>query len=125
MSKHTAATQMPPEKTQGLLVSYVLGFALSVTFTLIAYFGITENWFSGEAVLALLVLAVLQFVVQLFFFLHVGRETRPRWKLFTLFLAIVVVLIVVLGSIWVMYSLNYRMTSDRVEQYLKTQDGGI
>lgn len=125
MSKQISTNQMPPEKTQGLLVSYVFGFMLSITFTLIAYFGVTESWFNGKAIVALLTLAVLQFIVQLFFFLHVGRETRPRWKLFMLFLAIVVVLIVVLGSIWIMYSLNYRMTSDRVEQYLKTQDGGI
>ncbi|CAN5366923.1 cytochrome o ubiquinol oxidase subunit IV [soil metagenome] len=125
MTKYPLPAQMPPEKTQGLLASYVLGFGLSITFTLIAYFGVTQNWFGSSTVLGLLALAVLQFVVQLFFFLHVGRETRPRWKLFMLFLAIVVVLIVVLGSIWIMYSLNYRMTSDRVEQYLKTQDGGI
>ena len=118
--------QLPPEKTNGLLGTYVIGFIFSIGLTLIAYYGITRNWFaSGSATVVLLVLAVLQFVVQLFFFLHVGRETRPRWKLLMLFLAIVFVLILVLGSIWVMYSLDYRMTPRQTEQYLQRQDGGI
>jgi hypothetical protein len=40
-------------------------------------------------------------------------------------LALVFVLIVILGSIWVMYNLNYHMTPTQMEQYMKRQDGGI
>jgi cytochrome o ubiquinol oxidase subunit IV len=123
--KHELA-QLPPEKTHGLFGSYVIGFIFSISLTFVAYYGVTRDWFSsGSVVFALLTLAIMQFVVQLFFFLHVGRETRPRWKLLMLFLAIVFVLILVLGSIWVMYNLNYRMTPQQTEQYLKRQDGGI
>jgi len=123
--KHELA-QLPPEKTSGLLASYVIGFVFSISLTLVAYFGITRDWFAGGSpVFALLTLAILQFVVQLFFFLHVGRETRPRWKLLMLFLAIIFVMIVVLGSIWVMYNLDYHMTPTQTEQYLQRQDDGI
>lgn len=125
MTNKAELAQLPPEKTRGLLGSYMLGFGFSIGLTLLAYFGVTKQWFGAGAVLALLTLAVMQFVVQLFFFLHVGRETRPRWKLFMLFLAIVFVLIVVLGSIWIMYNLNYRMTPAQTERYLQRQDGGI
>lgn len=125
MANQHELVQMPPEKTRGLLGSYVVGFIFSIGLTLLAYFGVIHDWFGNGVVASLLALAIMQFVVQLFFFLHVGRETRPRWKLLMLFLAIVFVLILVLGSIWVMYSLDYRMTPLQTEQYLKRQDGGI
>lgn len=125
MAERHDLARLPPEKTSGLAGSYVLGFVLSVGLTLLAYFGVIRDWFGSSVVLALLALAVMQFAVQLFFFLHVGRETRPRWKLLMLFLAIIFVLILVLGSIWIMYNLDYRMTPKQTEQYLQKQDGGI
>ena len=126
MSHKLDLAQMPPEKTKGLLGSYVIGFVLSIALTLLAYFGVTEGWFDGGTpMVALLVLAVAQLVVQLFFFLHVGRETRPRWKLMMLYLTILTVLIVVIGSLWIMYNLNYRMTPQMVEEYIESQNGGF
>ncbi len=126
MTNKIDTTQLAPEETRGMLASYIIGFAFSIGLTLVAYLGVTHNWFSnGTPSIALLVLAILQLVVQLFFFLHVGRETRPRWRLFTLFLAITVILIVVIGSIWIMYNLNYRMLPSEMERYMQRQDGGI
>ncbi len=108
------------------MASYVVGFVLSLATTLTAYFMVTKHWLSGNGlVLTLLSLAVGQFVVQLLFFLHIGRETRPRWKMLMLVLALVFVLIVVLGSIWIMYNLNYRMSPMEMEKYMQRQDGGI
>lgn len=113
-------------EAHALLLSYVTGFVLSVGLTLIAYFSVVEQWLSsGWTVFLLLALAVMQFAVQLFFFLHIGRERKPRWKLWTLFTSLLFVLIVVLGSIWIMYNLNYRMMPGQMEEYLQRQDGGI
>lgn len=114
----------PAEKTDGLLASYVVGFVLSLVTTLTAYGIVVKHWLTGNGlVLALLSLALAQFVVQLLFFLHVGRETKPRWRFIMLLLALLVVLIVVLGSIWIMYNLNYRMMPGEMEEYLRQQDG--
>ena len=33
-----------------------------------------------------------------------------------------IVLIIVGGSVWIMNNLNYRMTPQQMEQYLKSQD---
>jgi cytochrome o ubiquinol oxidase operon protein cyoD len=108
------------------LQTYVTGFILSIGLTLIAYVAAVNRQFSsGWLVVGLLALAIVQFFVQLYFFLHVGRETRPRWRLLLLGLMILVVLIVVIASIWIMYNLNYRMTPGQIKQYLQTQDGGI
>lgn len=112
---------------RGSYRTYVIGFVLSIIFTLLAYLTVIKQTFRGNGLIAtLLGLAVVQFVVQLYFFLHVGRETKPRWKTLTLFLMLVFVLIVVLGSIWVMYSLNYRMSPNQINQYMVNQaDGGL
>lgn len=112
---------------RGTLRSYTTGFVLSVSLTLLAYLAAIRQTLSGRALMVwLLGLAVVQFVVQLFFFLHIGKETRPRWKLLVLFIMIVVVLIVVIGSIWIMYNLNYRMTPQQMNTYMQSQnDGGL
>jgi len=104
--------------------SYTIGFALSIILTLVAYIARVKHVLSGKGLMAVLLgLAVVQFVVQLFFFLHIGRETKPRWKLLMLFLMIIFVLIVVLGSLWIMYNLNYRMSPEQINQYMKNQAG--
>ena len=117
--------QMDTER--GTRKSYVIGFVSSVILTLAAYVAATNHILSGKALMAgLLILAIAQFVAQLFFFLHIGREAKPRWRLLVLFMMIIVVLIVVLGSIWIMYNLNYRMSPKQMNQYMQNQsDGGL
>ncbi|HVX23990.1 MAG TPA: cytochrome o ubiquinol oxidase subunit IV [Candidatus Saccharimonadales bacterium] len=106
--------------------SYTTGFVLSIVLTLIAYVAVVNRQFSRLTLIyGLISLAVIQFLVQLFYFLHIGHEPRPRWKRLLLVLMIGVVLLVVLGSIWIMYNLNYRMTPSQVRQYLHSQDGGV
>lgn len=120
--KQYVVPEAKPE--EGTMKSYVAGFALSVTLTLVAYFVTVNHVLSGYAlIIVLLELAILQFTVQLFLFLHFGKERSPRWKLLTLVMAIVVVLIVVLGSLWIMQSLNYNMSPDRINKYMNQQVG--
>lgn len=71
------------------------------------------------------ILALAQFFAQLYYFLHLGRETKPRWKLLVLCFMILVVLIIVVGSIWIMYNLNYRMSPQQMNTYMLNQNGGI
>ncbi len=112
-----------PVNTTGLLPSYVVGFVLSILFTMLAYVSVSQHWFSrvSTIMIVLLVLALLQTVVQLVFFLHIGREARPRWKLYALLSTIVFALIIVVGSIWIMYNLNYNMSPERINQYMTHQ----
>lgn len=110
------------EHTGAGLQTYVTGFILSVALSIVAYLLTTHHSLTGKGMMALLLgLAVVQFVVQLFFFLHIGSETKPRWKLLMLFLMLVFVLIVVLGSLWVMYNLNYRMSPEQMSKYMLEQ----
>lgn len=114
------------EREPGSLRSYVSGYLSAVVLTLVAFLVAAKHSLMGNKLIAVLLgLAIVQFVLQLIFFLHIGRESKPRYKRLVLLLMIVFVLIVVLGSIWVMYSLNYRMTPQQINRYMVQQDGGI
>jgi cytochrome o ubiquinol oxidase operon protein cyoD len=56
-------------------------------------------------------LAFLQLIAQLFFFLHLGHERKPRWYGFVFIFSTAVVAIVIGGSLWIMNNLNYNMMS--------------
>lgn len=114
------------ERSPGSVRSYTAGFISAVTLTLIAFVIAGKHAVHGNRLISMLLgLAIVQFVLQLVFFLHIGKESKPRWKQLVLLLMIVFVLILVLGSIWVMYSLNYRMSPEQINIYMLKQDGGI
>src|SRR5476649_2700441 len=103
---------------------YITGFILSLVLTFVAYFSVINHWFSGAILLiAIFVFAIVQLIVQLFFFLHMGKEEKPYWNLSFFVSTIAIILIIVVGSIWIMYHLNYNMTSKEVNQYVRSQDG--
>jgi cytochrome o ubiquinol oxidase operon protein cyoD len=114
------------------LKSYIIGFVLSVVLTLTAAGLIWIHLSSGHRTFthpfligAILVLAVIQLVVQLIFFMHLADETGPRWKLGIFISTIGIILIVVVGSIWIMDHLNYNMMASPSEMnaYIQSQDG--
>jgi cytochrome o ubiquinol oxidase operon protein cyoD len=113
-------------KEGGSLRSYTTGFIISIGLTLIAYLLVAEHIFSGWGlVYAIVGLAVIQLFVQLFFFLHLGRGPNRRWNIVTLILMLIIVFIVVAGSLWIMHNLNYHMSPQQMNQYMRQQDGGI
>jgi cytochrome o ubiquinol oxidase operon protein cyoD len=54
-------------------------------------------------------LAFLQALVQLVCFLHLGSETSPFWNTLLFLFMLAIMLIVVVGSVYIMYNLNYHM----------------
>jgi cytochrome o ubiquinol oxidase operon protein cyoD len=56
---------------------------------------------TGTLVL-ILVMAVLQFGVQLFFFMHVKEGENARWNIMALLFGLVILVTIVAGSIWIM-----------------------
>lgn len=117
------------EQPHGSLRSYVIGFVLSIVFTLIAYLVVVEHVYSlnplatGWVVLVLAVLAIAQLYVQLSFFLHLGRGTGARWNVLAFSFMVLVVFIVGGGSLWIMNNLNYHMTGPDQGQYLIKDEG--
>ena len=125
MSTITKVTAMKNRPRAAGLQVYVIGFLLSIGLTIWAYVSVVYRSFSGRWLLAwLLGLALVQFVVQLVFFLHIGAETKPRWRRLLLVLMIFFVMVVILGSIWVMYNLNYRMSPEQMNTYMLHESSG-
>lgn len=112
------------------VVTYSIGFLSSVALTIFAYAIVVNDVFKNmwsPAIIALLLssLAILQLVVQLLFFLHLGEEAKPRWKLMSFIFAFIILGIIVIGSLWIMFDLNSRMmmtTTDMIK-YMNKQTG--
>ena len=112
MSQRERVMVLRPESNRGRLMSYVTGFILSMVLTLSAYGLVTHEVLSRTVVVSLIIgLALIQFVVQLIFFLHLSQESRPRWRLMVFLLMALIVAILVFGSLWIMQNLNYHMVS--------------
>ncbi len=96
--------------TKSPLKSYVLGFVLSIVLTLGAYFFVVLKTFSPGVLFSVIMgLAVIQALVQLVLFLHLGKEKKPHWNTMTFLFMLSILLIVVLGSLWIMAHLEYNM----------------
>lgn len=124
MTEHVKPIVSRHNAESGSLKSYVAGFALSVAFTLAAYWLVVRHELTDRVIVILIVaFALMQFMIQLVFFLHLGKETKPRWKLFVFIFMILVVAILVFGSLWIMSNLNYRMTPEQMNAYMNSQGG--
>ena len=66
--------------------------------------------------------AVLQLVVQVVFFLHLGREKKPRYNLLFLISTVGIILVVVVASIWIMNHLHYNMSATDVADKVSTDE---
>lgn len=98
------------DNSHGSYKSYIIGFVLSILLTFLAYFLVVQGKMEGFNPYVLLgILASLQFIVQLIFFLHLASEEKPRWNLQSFVFTFISVVILVVGSLWVMYSLDYNM----------------
>lgn len=90
--------------------SYTLGFVLSIIFTLIPFYIIKVSGLSNTLIIFIVFLsAIIQFFIQLFFFMHLGEEKAPKYNNGSLWFTLLTTLIFVIGTIWIMFSLSYRM----------------
>jgi len=90
---------------------YLSGFLLSTLLTLAAYYAVVQQFFSGTLLVSFVVVAgVAQALVQLICFLDVAKEGKPYWNLSLFLFTVFIVILVVFGSIWIMYNLDYRMS---------------
>ena len=94
---------------------YILGFGLSVALTLTAFWAATQSGPKEFIIASLVALAVAQLFVQLICFLHLDEEGKPRWNFITFLFTAFVVIVLVGGSIWIMYHLEHNMTDDTSE----------
>lgn len=112
------------------LKSYIIGFILSIILTLIAFYFVMQHVqnnhmaFSHEFLTWLIIaLAFIQMLIQLFFFLHLGKKGQPKLNLVVLISFILIILIVVIASIWIMQHLNYNMSLIKLKTVMQKGEG--
>lgn len=112
------------ETNQKSLSMYISGLIFSFLLVLAAYVMVSNHWLEGmQSVIALIVLAVLQLLVQLYFFLHIGQAANGRSNLTATVITLSIVFIVVAGSLWIMRHLNYNMDPMQVNEHLLKLEG--
>ena len=93
----------------GTFKGYIIGFCLSLLFTLISFSLVVYEVLPRHTLLYTLpLLALIQAGIQLYFFLHLGKEEKPQWESLIFYFMVLVLLIIVLGSLWIMYDLDVR-----------------
>ncbi len=106
---HAAAHEPEERKT---VSSYVFGFLLSLIFTLLPYHLVVQHIIRGRTLLlTILGFAFVQLLVQVVFFLHLGRGPKQRWNLYFLIATVSIIMIVVGGSIVIINNLHYNLAA--------------
>ena len=90
--------------------SYLIGLALSVAATAVAFFlpGTTLVW-QPSIPAALIVLAIAQIGVHIVFFLHITTRPDSVNNVMALAFGVLVVFVLIVGSVWIMSHLNSNM----------------
>lgn len=90
---------------------YMTGFILSVILTAIPFWlvmtGVLEN--KNATAIAIVVFAAVQIVVHMVYFLHMNGKAEGGWTFTAMIFTVIIVVIVLSGSLWVMYHLHANM----------------
>lgn len=104
---------MSSNSEHGTTRSYVIGFVLSLIFTIIPYYLVINKVLTGDTLLiTILCIAVIQMFIQIFFFLHLGRGPKPFYNVVFFFATAGLIVIVVGASLFIMENL-YRTMSPK------------
>lgn len=90
---------------------YLIGFVLSVVLTAVPFWLVMTGVLASVewTAAAIVVFAVVQILVHTVFFLHVDTRAEGGWTLMAFAFTAVMVIIVIAGSLWIMYHLNSNM----------------
>lgn len=112
------------------LKTYIIGFVLSLTLTLMAFGAVKLHEMLGRSlethpfvIPVILVFALIQLAVQLIFFLHLVKEDKPRWNLFFFISTFGLILMIVIASVWILNNLNYNMMPMETTEFIIHDEG--
>ena len=100
-----------PHATHFSRRGYLTSFAISAVLTAIPFWLVMSGILTSTAatVAAIVIFAVAQIVVQTVGFLHLNARDEGGWTLMAYAFTVVMVVIVIAGSLWIMYHLNSNM----------------
>jgi cytochrome o ubiquinol oxidase subunit IV len=111
---HQAAMQAAPHGGGGHgggYGAYATGFILSVVLTVAAFYPVMVPGTvpQGWVVPIIVVLAAVQVVVHLGFFLHMSISEEQRWNVMAFAFAVLTLFILIVGSLWIMHNMSENM----------------
>jgi cytochrome o ubiquinol oxidase operon protein cyoD len=98
------------EENHSTYGGYFIGFVLSVILTAASFWVVLHGGFTPEnALIGLGILAVVQIVVHLFFFLHLSTAQSQRWNVISFGFTVMTAVIVIGGTLWIMHNVSMNM----------------
>lgn len=90
---------------------YVTGFLLSLVLTAIPFWLVMAKVLPTPGITALVIVAfaMVQVVVHMVYFLHMNPKSEGGWNLLALIFTAVLLVIVLIGTLWVMHHMNSNM----------------
>jgi cytochrome o ubiquinol oxidase operon protein cyoD len=96
--------------SRGSLKGYLTGLVLSLILTAIPFALVRRGALSSPAALAGICSAgLVQILVHLHYFLHLDSSSAARWNVLAMIFTFLIMVLFVGGTLWIMYTLNYRM----------------
>ncbi len=103
--------------------SYITGFIISVILTFVPYTLVVHHTITGRALLiTILAIAMTQLMVQVLYFLHLGRGADAKFNVYFFAGTFLTMLIVVAGSVIIISNLHSNMaTIDQTKQIIDSE----
>ncbi|HEY1608600.1 MAG TPA: cytochrome o ubiquinol oxidase subunit IV [Paraburkholderia sp.] len=99
-------------EAHGSFRGYAFGFVLSVILTALAFGLVMDGTMDpGTTMIAIAVLALVQIIVHMVFFLHLGTSSGQGWNLLATAYTALATAFLVFGTIWVMHNVSMNMMS--------------
>lgn len=109
MSDHNLVTH-EEDFSKKTVSTYLLGIFLALVLTIAAFVLVEKQMLTTmHLYISLAVLAIIQFFVQSVCFLGLNYTRAGRWNVLPYIFAIIIIMILVGGTLWIMYNLNYNM----------------
>jgi len=103
-------TETGADAHAGGLKSYLIGFAMAVILTVIPFAMVMSGAFSkGVTVTVISVMAAVQMLVHMVYFLHMDRSPEQRSNVQVGLFSLLIIGIVIVGSLWVLHNMNVNM----------------
>jgi cytochrome o ubiquinol oxidase operon protein cyoD len=96
---------------ESTLKGYTIGFVLAVILTVIPFWLVMGDVIGNSATAGLVLLGIgaVQIVVHMIYFLHMNTKSEGGWNMLAMVFTIMLLVIMLAGSVWVMYHMNTNM----------------
>ncbi|MFS4436579.1 cytochrome o ubiquinol oxidase subunit IV [Paracoccaceae bacterium GXU_MW_L88] len=127
MSKHDHHDEHVAQFPHGTKRDYITGFILAAILTIIPFALVMSGGVVSPRTTAIIVLicAILQMGVHLVYFLHMSPKVESGWSVVSIAFTLILVIIVVAGTIWVMFNMDANMMPGMGQEELPIEERSI